>query len=68
MEPSARVSRIEPPSMRPGLSTICRIERAVTDLAGAGFADDAERLAALQLEGDAVDGLEDAGAGREMRS
>ncbi len=26
------VSTIEPPSMRPGRSTICRIERAVTDL------------------------------------
>ena len=30
--PSCRVSTIEPPSIVPGLSTICRIERAVTDL------------------------------------
>ena len=35
-------------------------------LAGAGLADDAERLAALQREGQAVDGLDQAVVGREV--
>ena len=37
-------------------------------LAGAGLADDAERLALLDLEADAVDGLDDAVVGAEMRA
>src|SRR5207245_4957037 len=35
-------------------------------LAGAGLADDAERLALLDLEADSVDGLDDAVVGTEM--
>ena len=42
--------------MRPGRSTMRRIERAVTLLPQPDFADDAERAAGLEVEGGAVDG------------
>ena len=48
-------SQISPPSMRPGRSTMRRIERAVTLLPQPHLADDAERPAGLDVEADAVD-------------
>ena len=65
--PSARRSRISPPTMRPGRSTMRRIERAVTLLPQPEFADDAQRLAREQIERGAVHRAHGALVGEEIR-
>ena len=42
------------------------IERRGDALAAAGLADEAERLAPVEVERDAVDGMDDAVAGEEL--
>ena len=57
-----------PPAIRPcGLGSRPRIERFVTLFPQPGLADEADDLAPVDLEGDAVDGADEALLGHELR-